>query len=433
MDALIYPGSLAMSDIKAYMLDLGLAAKNAAAEIRRAKTEQKNNALIAIGDEIARSRSYLMTENEKDLAIGRKNRIDDALLDRLAFNESRFDSMVEGIHQIVSLNDPIGEISDMNFRPNGIQVGKLRSPLGVIGIIYESRPNVTVDAASLCIKSGNAVILRGGSESFFSNVALGKCISRGIAKQGLSPEVVQLVQYTDRTAVGELITMDKFVDVLVARGGKSLIERVSEDATIPVIKHLDGVCHVYVDDQFDYEQAFSIAFNSKTSRYAVCNAMETLLVAKSVSPHFLASLAKAYVEEGVELRGCDKCLEQLSGLCSISLATEQDWSEEYLAPILAIRIVDGLEAAMDHINRYGSGHTDTIVTTNFTNARRFIQEVDSSSVIVNASTRFSDGFEYGLGSEIGISTNKLHARGPVGLEGLTSQKFVVFGDGQIRS
>ena len=433
MDALIYPGSLAMSDIKAYMLDLGLAAKNAAAEIRRAKTEQKNNALIAIGDEIARSRSYLMTENEKDLAIGRKNRIDDALLDRLAFNESRFDSMVEGIHQIVSLNDPIGEISDMNFRPNGIQVGKLRSPLGVIGIIYESRPNVTVDAASLCIKSGNAVILRGGSESFFSNVALGKCISRGIAKQGLSSEVVQLVQYTDRTAVGELITMDKFVDVLVARGGKSLIERVSEDATVPVIKHLDGVCHVYVDDQFDYEQAFSIAFNSKTSRYAVCNAMETLLVAKSVSPHFLASLAKAYVEEGVELRGCDKCLEQLSGLCSISLATEQDWSEEYLAPILAIRIVDGLEAAMDHINRYGSGHTDTIVTTNFTNARRFIQEVDSSSVIVNASTRFSDGFEYGLGSEIGISTNKLHARGPVGLEGLTSQKFVVFGDGQIRS
>ena len=433
MEALIYPGSLAMSDIKAYMLDLGLAAKNASAEIRRTKTEQKNNALMSIGDEIARSRSYLMSENEKDLAIGRKNSIDDALLDRLAFNESRFDSMVEGIHQVVSLNDPIGEISDMNFRPNGIQVGKLRSPLGVIGIIYESRPNVTVDAASLCIKSGNAVILRGGSESFFSNVALGKCISRGIAKQGLSPEVVQLVQYTDRKAVGELITMDKFVDVLVERGGKSLIERVSEDATISVIKHLDGVCHVYVDDQFDYEQAFSIAFNSKTSRYAVCNAMETLLVAKSVSPHFLASLAKAYVEEGVELRGCDKCLEQLSGLCSISLATEQDWSEEYLAPILAIRIVDGLEAAMDHINRYGSGHTDTIVTTNFTNARRFIQEVDSSSVIVNASTRFSDGFEYGLGSEIGISTNKLHARGPVGLEGLTSQKFVVFGDGQIRS
>ena len=433
MEALIYPGSLAMSDIKAYMLDLGLAAKNAAAEIRRTKTEQKNNALMFIGDEIARSRSYLMSENEKDLAIGRKNSIDDALLDRLAFNESRFDSMVEGIHQVISLNDPIGEISDMKFRPNGIQVGKLRTPLGVIGIIYESRPNVTVDAASLCIKSGNAVILRGGSESFFSNVALGKCISQGIAKQGLSPEVVQLVQYTDRTAVGELITMDKFVDVLVARGGKSLIERVSEDATIPVIKHLDGVCHVYVDDQFDYEQAFSIAFNSKTSRYAVCNAMETLLVAKSVSPHFLASLAKAFVEEGVELRGCDKCLEQLSGLCSISLATEQDWSEEYLAPILAIRIVDGLEAAMDHINRYGSGHTDTIVTTNFTNARRFIQEVDSSSVIVNASTRFSDGFEYGLGSEIGISTNKLHARGPVGLEGLTSQKFVVFGDGQIRS
>ena len=422
-----------MNDIKAYMLDLGVAAKNAAAEIRRAKTEQKNSALLAIGDEIVRSRPYLMSENEKDLTIGRKNGIDDTLLDRLAFNESRFDSMVEGIHQVIGLNDPVGEISDMNFRPNGIQVGKLRTPLGVIGIIYESRPNVTVDAASLCIKSGNAVILRGGSESIFSNLALGTCISKGIATQGLSPEIVQLIQYTDREAVGELITMDKFVDVLVARGGKSLIERVMEDATISVIKHLDGVCHVYVDDQVDREQAFSIAFNSKTSRYSVCNAMETLLVARSVAPNFLPSLAKAYVEKGVELRGCNNCLQQLSGVCSISPATEKDWSEEYLAPILAIRIVDGLEEAMEHINRYGSGHTDTIVTKNFTNARRFIQEVDSSSVIVNASTRFSDGFEYGLGAEIGISTNKLHARGPVGLEGLTSQKFVVFGDGQIRS
>ena len=422
-----------MNDIKAYMLDLGVAANNAAAEIRRAKTEQKNSALLAIGDEIVRSRPYLMSENEKDLTIGRKNGIDDTLLDRLAFNESRFDSMVEGIHQVIGLNDPVGEISDMNFRPNGIQVGKLRTPLGVIGIIYESRPNVTVDAASLCIKSGNAVILRGGSESIFSNLALGTCISKGIATQGLSPEIVQLIQYTDREAVGELITMDKFVDVLVARGGKSLIERVMEDATISVIKHLDGVCHVYVDDQVDHEQAFSIAFNSKTSRYSVCNAMETLLVARSVAPNFLPSLAKAYVEKGVELRGCNNCLQQLSGVCSISPATEKDWSEEYLAPILAIRIVDGLEEAMEHINRYGSGHTDTIVTKNFTNARRFIQEVDSSSVIVNASTRFSDGFEYGLGAEIGISTNKLHARGPVGLEGLTSQKFVVFGDGQIRS
>ena len=422
-----------MNDIKAYMLDLGVAANNAAAEIRRAKTEQKNSALLAIGDEIVRSRPYLISENEKDLTIGRKNGIDDTLLDRLAFNESRFDSMVEGIHQVIGLNDPVGEISDMNFRPNGIQVGKLRTPLGVIGIIYESRPNVTVDAASLCIKSGNAVILRGGSESIFSNLALGKCISKGIATQGLSPEIVQLIQYTDREAVGELITMDKFVDVLVARGGKSLIERVMEDATISVIKHLDGVCHVYVDDQVDHEQAFSIAFNSKTSRYSVCNAMETLLVARSVAPNFLPSLAKAYVEKGVELRGCNNCLQQLSGVCSVSPATEKDWSEEYLAPILAIRIVDGLEEAMEHINRYGSGHTDTIVTKNFTNARRFIQEVDSSSVIVNASTRFSDGFEYGLGAEIGISTNKLHARGPVGLEGLTSQKFVVFGDGQIRS
>ncbi len=422
-----------MNDIKAYMLNLGRAAKNAAAEIRRAQTQQKNNVLLSIGDEIVKSRSYLMSENEKDLAIGRKNGIDEALLDRLAFNESRFDSMVEGLHQVISLDDPIGEISDMRFRPNGIQVGKLRTPLGVIGIIYESRPNVTVDAASLCIKSGNAVILRGGSESLFSNVALGNCISRGIATQGLSPEIVQSVQYADRAAVGELITMDNFVDVLVARGGKSLIERISEEATISVIKHLDGVCHVYVDDEADHEQAFAIALNAKTSRYAVCNAMETLLVARSIAPEFLVSLAKAYIAEGVELRGCDKCLEQLSAVCPISPATEKDWHEEYLAPILAIRIVDGLEAAMEHINRYGSGHTDTIVTKNITNARRFIQEVDSSSVIVNASTRFADGFEYGLGAEIGISTNKLHARGPVGLEGLTSQKFVVFGDGQIRS
>ncbi|MAI43040.1 MAG: glutamate-5-semialdehyde dehydrogenase [Candidatus Azotimanducaceae bacterium] len=421
-----------MNKIKAYIHGLGLAAKNAAAEIRRAKTEQKNKVLLAIGDEILRSRSYLMGENEKDLVAGRKNGIDDALLDRLAFNEARFDLMVEGVHQVISLNDPVGEIDDMAYRPNGIQVGKLRTPLGVIGIIYESRPNVTVDAASLCIKSGNAVILRGGSESLCSNVALGKCISQGLVHAGLSHEIVQLVGYSDRAAVGELITMDKFVDVLVARGGKSLIERITEEATVSVIKHLDGVCHVYVDDEADYEKALSIAFNSKTNRYAVCNAMETLLVAKSVAPTFLPSLAKDYISEGVELRGCELCVEQLAGICPISPATEEDWYEEYLAPVLAIRIVDGVEAAVEHINRYGSNHTDTIVTKNFDNARRFVQEVDSSSVIVNASTRFADGFEYGLGAEIGISTNKLHARGPVGLEGLTSQKFVVFGDGQIR-
>ncbi len=424
--------NMTMGDMKKYMLDLGRAAQKAAIENRRATTEQKNTALMAIGDEILKSRDFLMAENEKDLVEGRKNDIGDALLDRLTFTDARFDTMVEGLHQVVNLDDPIGEITEMSYRPNGMQVGKLRTPLGVIGIIFESRPNVTVDAASLCVKSGNATILRGGSESVHSNVALGKCISAGIAQSGLPPAVVQLVEHTDRSAVGELITMDQYVDVLVARGGKSLIERITDEATISVIKHLDGVCHVYLDDDADQEKALEIAYNSKTNRYAVCNAMETLLVADSIASAVLPPLAERYAKEGVELRGCESTVKLLSNVSEVKPATEEDWYEEYLSPVLAIKVVDGLEGAMQHIDQFGSNHTDTIVTENFTKARRFIQEVDSSSVIVNASTRLSDGFEYGLGAEIGISTNKLHARGPVGLEGLTSQKFVVFGDGQIR-
>ena len=421
-----------MVDMKKYMLDLGRAAQKAAVENRCATTEQKNIALRAIGEEILKSRDFLMVENEKDLLQGRKKKIGEALLDRLTFTDARFDTMVEGLHQVAGLDDPIGEITELSYRPNGIQVGKLRTPLGVIGIIFESRPNVTVDAASLCLKSGNATILRGGSESVRSNVALGKCISAGIAQSGLPPAVVQLVEHTDRAAVGKLITMDQYVDVLVARGGKSLIERITDEATISVIKHLDGVCHVYIDDDADQEKALEIAYNAKTNRYAVCNAMETLLVADSIASAVLPPLAERYTNAGVELRGCELTLKLLSNVCEVKQATQDDWNEEYLSPVLAIRVVDGLDAAMKHIHEFGSNHTDTIVTENFTKARRFVQEVDSSSVMVNASTRLSDGFEYGLGAEIGISTNKLHARGPVGLEGLTSQKFVVFGDGQIR-
>lgn len=421
-----------MNNMQEYMLALARRAQQASAENRSASTALKNSALLAIGEEIINDRSSLMAENDKDLAAGRDNQIGDASLDRLTFTDARFDSMVEGLHQVASLDDPIGQITEMSYRPNGLQVGRLRTPLGVIGIIYESRPNVTVDAASLCIKSGNASILRGGSEAFHSNLALGKSVSAGLAKAGLNPATVQMVGNTDRAAVGELITLSSYVDVIIPRGGKSLIERITDEATIPVIKHLDGVCHVYVDEEADLAKAADIAFNAKTNRYAVCNAMETLLVNEVVASDILPGLAKRFVDEGVELRGCELTVKLLSNVCEVKLADEDDWYEEYLSPVLAIRILPHLDAAIDHINRYGSNHTDTIVTENFTKARRFINEVDSSSVLVNASTRFSDGFEYGLGAEIGISTNKLHARGPVGLEGLTSQKYVVFGDGQIR-
>jgi glutamate-5-semialdehyde dehydrogenase len=360
---------------------------------------------------------------------GRNNGLDAALLDRLELNPARIDGMIEGLQQVAELPDPTGKITDLQDRPSGIKLGKMRVPLGVVGIIYESRPNVTIDAASLCLKSGNATILRGGSEAIASNQAIAACISRGLKAVGLPENIVQVINTTDRAAVGELITMPDYVDVIVPRGGKGLIERISADARVPVIKHLDGNCHVYIDDDADLDKALAIGLNAKTHRYGVCNAMESLLVADSVAAEVLPKLADLYAEKGVELRGCEKT-------CGIipqaNAATEQDWYEEYLAPILAIKVVSGLDQAIEHINHYSSQHTESIVTENTAHAERFMREVDSSSVMHNASTRFADGFEYGLGAEIGISTDKIHARGPVGLEGLTSQKWVVYGDGQIR-
>ena len=413
-----------------YMHHLGKAAREASASVCCASTELKNSGLKAIGDEIAANRSHLMIENQKDLGRGRDNKLSEPMLDRLTFSTAGFDNMIEGLHQVAALEDPVGGISDMTYRPNGLQIGRMRVPIGVICIIYESRPNVTVDAASLCLKSGNATILRGGSEAIYSNRALAACIENGLSKVGLPAMAVQIVKNTDRALVGELIRMNKFVDVIVPRGGVGLTERIAKDATIPVIKHLDGICHVYIDDEADIEKAYDIALNSKVQRYAVCNAMETLLVSERIAAELLPKLSKAFTDHGVELRGCEKTKSLLS--VNIVDATEEDWYDEYLGPTIAIRIVEGLDQAIQHINFYGSQHTDTIVTENYSRSRRFLREVDSSSVIVNASTRFSDGFEYGLGAKIGISTDKLHARGPVGLEGLTSQKYVVFGDGQIR-
>ena len=418
--------------VKEIMLDMGIAARSASVEMNRASAEQKNQALIAIATEILARRSELMLENSKDLDAARANGISDALLDRLTFTEARFNTMVEGLEQVAALNDPVGEITDMSFRPTGIQVGKMRVPLGVIGIIYESRPNVTIDAASLCLKSGNATILRGGSESIYSNRALATCIQAGLDSAGLPKAAVQVVATTDRAAVGELITLDQYVDVIVPRGGRSLIERITKEATIPVIKHLDGVCHVYVDADANKEMAIDIAFNAKCNRYAVCNAMETLLVDETIARDVLPELADKYVKEGVELRGCNETQSVLSNVCDVTTATEEDWYEEYIAPILSIKVVSGIDESISHINTYGSKHSDTIVTESYTKGRRFLREVDSSSVLINASPRLADGFEFGLGAEIGISTDKLHARGPVGLEGLTSQKYIVFGDGQIR-
>jgi glutamate-5-semialdehyde dehydrogenase len=419
-------------DIKTYMRRMGVAARCAASAMGRASTEQKNDALYGIGREINRRRDQLIAENERDLQHGRANGLTEALVDRLAFTDARFDAMVEGLEQVAALSDPVGEISDLTYRPSGLQVGRMRTPLGVIGIIYESRPNVTIDAASLCLKSGNAAILRGGSESIHSNRALASCIAVGVEAAGLPFAAVQWVDTTDRAAVGELITMSDCVDVIVPRGGKGLIERVMREATIPVIKHLDGVCHVYIDADANRQMAIDIAFNAKCQRYAVCNAMETLLVAAPMAADVLPALAPLYVAAGVELRGCETTAAILAAVCNVLPATEDDWYAEYLAPILAIKVVAGLDEAIVHINTYGSKHTDTIVTENYGRGRRFLREVDSSSVLINASTRFADGFEFGLGAEIGISTNKLHARGPVGLIGLTSQKFVVLGDGQIR-
>ncbi len=416
-------------DIKKYMNELGQQARAASRELNRANTGQKNTALLAIADAIEARSEELLAANKKDMDAGAKSGLDEALLDRLALNNERITGMAEGIRQIVGLPDPVGEITDLNYRPSGIQVGKMRVPLGVIGIIYESRPNVTADAAALCLKSGNAAILRGGSEAQHSNQAIAKCIHDGLEKAGLAKAAVQVVETTDRAAVGELITMQEYVDVIVPRGGKGLIKRISADARVPVIKHLHGVCHVYIDDDANLHQAISVAFNSKTQRYGTCNTMETLLVSAAVAEDVLPELGKMYIDEGVELRGCAITQEILPG---INAATEEDWDEEYLAPILSIRVVDGFAEAVDHIHKHSSGHTETIMTENITIARQFMMEVDSSSVMINASTRFADGFEYGLGAEIGISTDKIHVRGPVGLEGLTSQKYIVIGDGHIR-
>ncbi|HCE7555599.1 glutamate-5-semialdehyde dehydrogenase, partial [Pseudomonas aeruginosa] len=369
--------------------------------------------------------------NEQDLAAGRANGLEPAMLDRLALTPARIDDMIEGLRQVATLPDPIGEIRDMRYVPSGIQIGKMRVPLGVVGIIYESRPNVTIDAASLCLKSGNATILRGGSEAIHSNQAIARCIQQGLAEAGLPAAAVQVVETTDRAAVGALISMPEYVDVIVPRGGKGLIERISREAKVPVIKHLDGICHVYIDVAADLDKAIRVADNAKTQRYAPCNTMETLLVHAGIAEQVLPPLATIYREKGVELRG-DAATRALLG-ADVLEATEEDWRTEYNAPILSIRIVDGLDAAIEHINTYGSQHTDAIITENFSDARRFLAEVDSASVMVNASTRFADGFEYGLGAEIGISTDKLHARGPVGLEGLTSEKYVVFGDGHVRT
>jgi glutamate-5-semialdehyde dehydrogenase len=417
------------TDIKRYMQEVGQRARVAARAMSRAETAAKDSALTAMAAEIERQTDALIAANRKDLEAGKAQGLDSAMLDRLELNAGRIKSMAEGLRQIALLPDPVGEITDLNYRPSGIQVGRMRVPLGVIGIIYESRPNVTADAAGLCLKSGNASILRGGSEAIHSNRAIAACIQTGLKQAGLPEDAVQVVETADRAAVGELIRMKEYVDVIIPRGGKSLIERISAEATIPVIKHLHGVCHVYIDDKADMEKAVKVAFNAKTQRYGTCNTMETLLVARSVASQVLPVLGKMYHEKDVELRGCEATRKILPGIKS---ATEEDWYTEYLAPILSIRVVENVNEAIDHIARYGSAHTDAIVTEDITHARRFLREVDSSSVMVNASTRFADGFEYGLGAEIGISTDKLHARGPVGLEGLTSVKFVVLGDGHIR-
>jgi len=416
-------------NIKAYMQTLGSQARDASRIIAAADTALKNTALLAIADALSDGRDKLLAANAVDMQNGSANGLDAALLDRLELNAPRIDAMIEGLQQVAELPDPIGEVTDLQDRPSGIKLAKMRVPLGVVGIIYESRPNVTIDAASLCLKSGNATILRGGSEAIQSNQAIADCISQGLSKVGLPEAVVQVVNTTDREAVGELITMTESVDVIVPRGGKSLIERISADARVPVIKHLDGNCHVYIDDHADLQKALAIALNAKTHRYGVCNAMESLLVAESVAKTVLPELAALYSEKDVELRGCEKTREIIASAIS---ASEEDWSLEYLAPILSIKVVAGLDEAIEHINNYSSKHTEAIITEDQDRANRFIRQVDSSSVMVNASTRFADGFEYGLGAEIGISTDKIHARGPVGLEGLTSQKWVVYGDGQIR-
>lgn len=418
-----------IQDIAAYMRQVGSKARAASRILAAANTAQKNTALLTIAADLDQSRDDLIRENNKDMQAGAKKGLDAALLDRLELTPARIDSMLDGLRQIAALPDPIGEIFNMNYRPTGIQVGRMRVPLGVVGIIYESRPNVTADAAALCLKSGNATVLRGGSEAFHSNQAIAHIIQSGLEKAGLPADAVQVVATTDRAAVGQMITMPEYVDVIIPRGGRGLIERISNDARVPVIKHLDGICHSYIDDEADLEKALQVTFNAKTQRYGTCNTLETLLVAEGIAETLLPELGGMLLEKGVELRGCATTQSLIPQTVA---ASPEDWDTEYLAPILSIKVVKDLDEAIEHINRHSSGHTESIITENYTRARRFLREVDSSSVMVNASTRFADGFEYGLGAEIGISTDKFHARGPVGLEGLTSVKFIVLGDGQIR-
>jgi glutamate-5-semialdehyde dehydrogenase len=418
--------------LKQYMTSLGETARQAARTLSRTGPRQKNEALISIAGQLGANEADLLTANAKDMAHGREQALDSALLDRLELNSERVAQMAGGLLQIAALPDPIGEISDMNYRPSGIQVGKMRVPLGVIGIIYESRPNVTADAAALCLKSGNAVILRGGSEAIHSNLAIAECISAGLEKADLPAACIQLINTTDRAAVGELITLSEYVDIIIPRGGKGLIKRISGEATIPVIKHLDGICHVYIDAQADPQKAIDVAYNAKARRYGICGAMETLLVNQSIASRVLPELFKQYLEKGIELRACQRTLSLFPDNTHLKAATDEDWQTEYLAAILSIKIVNDLDEAITHINTLGSHHTDSIITQDTSTANRFMREVDSSSVMLNASTQFADGFEYGLGAEIGISTDKLHVRGPVGLEGLTCQKYIVIGDGHTR-
>jgi glutamate-5-semialdehyde dehydrogenase len=417
-------------DLPAYMREIGERARAAARLLARSGTQAKNAALGEIAATLEHDTERLLAANAHDVTGARATGHDAAFVDRLMLKPATIHAMAEGVRQIAALPDPVGEITELKYRPTGIQVGRMRVPLGVVGIVYESRPNVTVDAAALCLKSGNACILRGGSEALHSNQAIAACVHQGLRAAGFSEDSVQLVGTTDRAAVGLLVTMHKYVDVLVPRGGKGLIQRVSDEATVPVIKHLDGVCHVFIDEHADAQMAIAIADNAKTQRYSPCNTMETLLVHAGIAAMILPPLAKIYADKGVELRGDTAARTLVPGM---KIATEEDWYTEYLGPILAVRIVPSLDAAIEHIAKYGSQHTDAIVTEDYGHAMRFLREVDSSSVMVNASTRFADGFEYGLGAEIGISTNKLHARGPVGLEGLTSQKWIVLGSGQIRS
>ena len=416
-------------DIHSYMHGVGRQARAASRVMAQADTRTKNQALEVIADALVRNADALLAANANDLAAARARKLEDALVDRLTLTQKTIAAMADGLRQIAKLPDPIGEITGLKYRPTGIQVGQMRVPLGVVGIIYESRPNVTADAAGLCLKSGNAAILRGGSEAIHSNQAVAACVHEGLRAAGLPETAVQVVETTDRSAVGELITMQDYVDVIVPRGGKGLIERLMRESRIPMIKHLDGVCHVYIDDRADFDKALRIADNAKTQRLGTCNTMETLLVARGIAERVLPPLAQIYRDKGIELRGDEAARAIVPGMTA---ATEDDWYAEYLAAILAVRVVDGLAQAIEHITIYGSQHTDAIVTEDYTRARRFLREVDSSSVMVNASTRFADGYEYGLGAEIGISTDKLHARGPVGLEGLTSLKYVVLGDGHIR-